>query len=59
MEGHGENQDQRQAFKELFESLLGLILIFPMAPHGPPCCALLILNLDPVEVAFDFPTRQP
>ncbi len=39
MGSHGEEQNQRQAFEELFESLSGavLVLIFPMEPHGPPC----------------------
>ena len=38
MKGHGEDQHQeqhQQIFKELFESLS--VLIFPMAPYGPPC----------------------
>ena len=39
MGSHGEEQNQRQSFEELFESLSGavLLLIFPTEPHGPPC----------------------
>jgi len=41
MGDHGESKikDKRQAFKQLFENLLvlGLVLLFPMVPHGPPC----------------------
>jgi len=35
MGSHWENKFKRQAFKELFENLSVLGLIFPMAPHGP------------------------
>ena len=45
MEGHGETQQQHRPNRLSKSSSKScrvsvLVLIFPMAPHGPPCCEL-------------------